>query len=62
MEVPGATVADGRGLGVRRRDGLFDGFELANGFACKRCGATLGEPALSLSDELWARHMDRLLS
>jgi hypothetical protein len=35
---------------------------LANGSACKRCGGALGEPALTLSDELWARHMDRMLS
>lgn len=45
-------------LGRERRALL----QLANGTACSRCGAALGEPALTLADELWARHMDRLLS
>jgi hypothetical protein len=36
--------------------------ELVNSFACKRCGVALGEASLSLADELWERHVQRVLS
>jgi hypothetical protein len=36
--------------------------ELARGFPCVRCGAALTEQSVALADELWERHMQRLLA
>lgn len=35
---------------------------LARGFPCARCGAALTEQSIALADELWERHMERVLA
>ena len=36
--------------------------ELARIYSCGRCGAALTEQSVTLADELWERHMQRLLA
>lgn len=36
--------------------------ELARSFSCRRCGAALTEASVALADELWERHMQRVLA
>jgi hypothetical protein len=36
--------------------------ELARRFPCERCGAALSEQSIALADELWERHMQRVLA
>jgi hypothetical protein len=55
----GAVVFVLRSVLGRERRALV---ALASTFACKRCGEALGEAGVSLADELWERHVQRVLS